>query len=77
MIILIVYLNSNPSPRPSVLPLKKEEIKANYKNMKIPDIIKETARRLRKNIWFKVIRIKNDDIKVNINNVIKSIKQYL
>jgi very-short-patch-repair endonuclease len=35
---------------PRVLPLEKEEILINYIVMKIPDIIKETARKLRKNM---------------------------
>ena len=145
----------NPSPRTSVLPLQKEEIKINYKNMKIPDIIKDVARKLRKNMtesevilwnfikwgqiwvkflrqkpvyvftedswldryiipdfycykskiileidwsvhnlkevyqldlykenllinmWFKIVRIKNEDIKNNINNVINTIKKHI
>ncbi len=38
------------------------------------DLYKE---KLLKNMWFKIIRIKNEDIKNNINNVIKTIKSHL
>ncbi len=66
--------------------------------MKIPDIIKETARKLRKNmteseiilwsfikwwkIWVSFLRQKSiyvftEDIKNNINNVVKAVKFHL
>ncbi len=38
------------------------------------DLYKEN---LLKNMWFSIIRIKNEDIKNNINQVIKNIKIYL
>ena len=46
----------------------------NLKEIYELDLYKEN---LLKNIWFNVIRIKNEDIKNNINNVIKTIKLYI
>jgi very-short-patch-repair endonuclease len=44
----------------------------NLKEIYELDLYKEN---LLKNMWFKIIRIKNEDIKINLNNVIKIIKE--
>ena len=46
----------------------------NLKEVYLLDLHKE---KLLENMWFKVIRIKNEDIKNNINNVINIIKWYI
>ncbi len=46
----------------------------NIKEVYELDKVKEN---ILKNMWFNIIRIKNLDIKTNINNVIQSIKKYI